>query len=233
MPTLPARLARGAERLFGKPVTVTDVDQIGPRLRRVTFHAGQLTPLDWAADHEVEFRVGDGAFRHYSQTGRTAEGFSVIFSREAGGPGTSWAWNLQPGEETLVMGPGGGIRFAPSTTWWLLGDDTTIGLAESLLDASPGGRVVLEVATESVAAVSELLPHAQVIARDGAAEDPAGALGTVTRGELASASALPPDRVYLAGRAASIRPLRRLFAVHLNSGQISAKPFWAEGKRGL
>jgi len=233
MPTMPAPLARRAERWFARPAVVTASRVLSPGLRRVTIVVPGLVGRAGTAGQEVEFLVSERDFRHYTAACfNPADGsFDIVFALHGAGPGSAWAAGLQPGDPVPVMGPGGGVRWQRPARPVLLGDATAIGLFMALAaDLPPGGDLAgaVEVPAADVVATRELLPRLRVLAAEAAP-------GAALRDWLAAARPLlAEDRYYLVGHAQTINTLRALLRDRgATRSNVITKAYWATGRRGL
>ncbi len=235
MPELPTFLAKRAERWFGVPSTVTEVEPLSPRFRRVRFAGEALKRGRWQPGYAIEFRVHGArcAIIAHRPSIRLAGIMDVLFFLHGQGPGSAWAAGLAPGQSALVMGPGAdGLGLIPGSDWHLfLGEETALGALHALSGALPPNVPVLgavEVAAGEAATIAPFVPRLQMIAH-------APAYGDALLAWLDSAT-LPAGRgaVYLIGHAQSIQRLReRLVLRGIERRQIKTKPFWSDGKRGL
>lgn len=232
MPTLPARLATGAERWFGRPATVTAVEDLTPGLRRVTFAVPALRGRSWTPGQEIEVRVAERDFRHYTPIGFDPDtgALAVVFALHSGGPGTAWARELATGDRTAVMGPAGGLRRRGGQRELFLGDATALGLFASLLPSAGEAFGAVEVPAPDGAGAAALVPGLDVLP---ARAEPGAALDRW----LGDRIGVVPDaaqRACLVGHAQSIQRHRAaLRAAGLARGAVTVKPYWATGKRGL
>ena len=152
-------------------VQVTRVEQLSPRMVRVTFTGDDLTTFGWngpAAHIKLIFpEVGqaeplmpqpDGPRstrmrtytpRHFDPA--IAE-LAVEFVMHGDGPASNWAAQAQVGQTLILAGPGPSYQIHPDADWFLLaGDDTALPAIATILDALPATaqvRVLLEVADE-------------------------------------------------------------------------------------
>ena len=233
MPEMPAFLADVLEPRFARPAVVTDVCELGLRLRRVRFEGEALRGVAFRPGQEVELRVSPRAFRHYTPVafdGRAGT-LDVVFHLHGNGPGSAWAAALAPGSRANLLGPGGGFGLRPADTHVLLGDETTLGLFACLAAAASGrvlGAVEVDTAEERSlpAAVGLRLPA--VVRREPRGD---ALLDWLTDARLPVS---PTTCFYLAGHTASIARLRAaLLRLGWRRGNIRTKPYWADGKRGL
>jgi NADPH-dependent ferric siderophore reductase len=233
MPELPVFLANAVEPWFAKPAIVQHVEDLAPRLRRVRFKGEALKGGAFHAGQEIELRVSETAFRHYTPSRfdpLTGE-LEVIFYLHDKGPGSRWAQRLSPSQAVGVLGPGGGFGLDKSATKHLfLGDETCLGLFSAMIGAAPAGSTcygAVEVEPHAAKWTSLLgLPLDAEIRRLAHGEALLGWL------ELLK---LKPSAVYLAGHAQSIARLRSLLTEKFNISRriIHTKAYWADGKQGL
>jgi NADPH-dependent ferric siderophore reductase len=234
MPELPSPVAARAERWFGTPCSVVEVAALSRQVRRIRFGGPSLRGKRWRPGQEIEFRVSPRCFRHYTPSrfdGR-AGWFEVVFHVHGRGPGSDWALGLQPGVDTRVMGPGGGLSLDDSADWHLLlGDETALGAFVALGAQAGAGRVrgAVELAGDDTGAVAGLgLPLDAVARRE-------------VRGnaivEWLERTPLPAGTgaAYLAGHAQTIQRLQRVLVQSRRFSRrlIRKRPYWADDKRGL
>ncbi len=235
MPELPAFLSKRMEGWFARPARVVAVEDIAPGLRRVRFEGAALRGVKYSPGQEIEFRVSETAFRHYTPAILDAERglLEVYFYLHGLGPGSAWASQLDEGMGANVLGPGGGITLDPNArTHILLGDETCLGLFTALTRALPksvtvAGAVEVNEGSEKWPALTGLPLDSAL--RNGAARGQA--LASWVERSLPASDAV----VYLAGHASSIVALRKLLVEKrsFHRSQIRTKPYWADGKQGL
>jgi NADPH-dependent ferric siderophore reductase len=232
MPELPVFLADFMEPRFARPVVVSHVEDLAKQLRRVRFQGESLRSVRFTPGQEIEFRVSDRAFRHYTPARFDAEAgeVEVVFFLHGHGPGSRWAEALAVGSPAKVLGPGGNFGLTDADKHVLLGDETALGLFHCLeaAGASVLGAVELDRGNEdwlSRVGASALEPVTRT-----------GARGDALSGWLRGCGLSPEARTsfYLAGHTASIVRLRKeLVDAGWQRGRIRTKPYWADGKRGL
>lgn len=232
MPELPVFLANALEPRFARPAVVTDIHVLAPRLRRVRFEGPALQGVSFRPGQEIEFRVSDRAFRHYTPASfdRDAGHLEVVFFTHGHGPGSTWSRALERGHHVNVLGPGGRFGLRDARAHVLLGDETTLGLFACLARAARGdllGAVEVDPDGRDFPQLTDLplLPVVRTAAR-----------GDALARWLESADL--PDRsttcIYLAGHTGSIVKLRAdLRRRGWPRASIRTKPYWADGKRGL
>jgi NADPH-dependent ferric siderophore reductase len=232
MPEMPAFLANVLEPRFARRTQVVEVKQLAEQLKHVRFEGEALRGVPFKPGQEIEFRVSERAFRHYTPSAMdTARGtVDVVFYLHGKGPGSAWASALAVGQSANVLGPGGRFELQPVKRHVFLGDETTLGLFACMAKDAAGhvtGAVEVEAGNEHWPSMTGLsLP------------------AVVRRGEHGEAllewlrAHAGPEAgdtcFYLAGHTASIVRLRsELLALGWSRRQLLTKPYWADGKRGL
>lgn len=244
MPNLKARLLGGwlGDRLL-REVHVEDVQQVGARFRFLRVSAPWLGEAPLAAGDKVQVFLPEIGTRTYSPFDLDADAgrFSLLayLHGEAHGeapaaqgdtPGASWAKHLSAGARARVA-PG---RSLPLQTLprplALFGDETSFGVARSLLAIEPAATVRLEISSLDAvaeAAAALTLPRDGLISRrgdDGHLEEVARSLADATQ---------QGGTVVLTGRARSIQNVRTLLRASAPGRRFAVKAYWADGKRGL
>ncbi|MGK5499684.1 siderophore-interacting protein, partial [Streptomyces sp. URMC 125] len=169
-------------------------ERLGPRMVRVVlggedladFPAGEYTdhyvkllfppegvrypePFDLAAVRQSLPRDRWPATRTYTvrswdpRTRELALDFVLHGDEGLAGP---WADRVEPGEEVLFLGPGGGYRPSPEADWHLMvGDESALPAVAASLEAVPGGapvRAFVEVAGPEEELELDLPPDAEL-----------------------------------------------------------------------
>jgi NADPH-dependent ferric siderophore reductase len=150
-------------------VTVDDVAQLTPQMRRITFVGGDLAsyPNDGPATHfKLLLPAGGGEvvlptegpdglewpeprpiLRTYTprQIDTSARRLVVDFALHAdGGPASRWAAAAAPGDQVVVTGARGAYRIDPAVDWTVLAtDETALPAAATILEDAPAGARVL------------------------------------------------------------------------------------------
>ncbi len=242
-------------------VTVLRTERLSPRLRRVTLSGPALDGLiveqpaasvrvllpppdgaelvipDWAGN---EFLLPDGR----RPTIRTLTPRRVDQQRleldvdvviHAAGAAAEWAGAAEPGSQAAVSGPARGYMIDKDAPGFLLaGDETAIPAISQLLEHLPASRPVhAEIEAADPGARLALPPHPAAtvnwrIRAAGAA--PGDALVAAVR-----AAALEPEtRAWVAGEAAAVQRIRRLFFEErrLPRAHASVRGYWKYGRRG-
>lgn len=236
MPKVSPLIANPMERFFGTAVTITHSEKVSPSLRLVRFTSENFQKHPWESGQEIEFRINEKEFRHYTLMKFVAEEklAEVLFYLNGKGPGSAWADELEVGRSLLLLGPGYKTSLPPEQDWYLLlGDETCIGAFAALRHALPASARVLGALiaeAENQDYVTALLPDLVPIASTdtSARERLAQWVGDLKLPQGSGA-------VHLAGNAQSIQQLRSLLTQQhlLSKKQIKTKPYWADGKQGL
>ncbi|MDC3954171.1 siderophore-interacting protein [Polyangium jinanense] len=232
MPEMPAFLANVLEPRFGRRAEVTGVADLAPKLRKVRFEGEALRGVTFKAGHEVEFRVSDRAFRHYTPSAFDARAgaMEVVFFLHGQGPGSHWAANLRRGQTTNVLGPGGNFVLRDASKHVLLGDETALGLFACFARAAPGQCIGAVEVARGGGGWPELL------GLDLSAAERTGERGDALLQWLeANEPAQSADVCfYLAGHTGSLVRIREwLLQRGFSRRSIRTKAYWADGKRGL
>ncbi|MDQ2812426.1 MAG: siderophore-interacting protein [Actinomycetota bacterium] len=155
------------------PVTVTDISQLTPGMRRITFGGEKLReyPNDGPATHFKLLLPAPGQakvtlptsrpdglvwpeprplLRTYTprHLDRAAQRLVVDFMLHGdGGPASRWAAQARVGDEIVITGARGAYRIDPGADWTLLvADATALPAVGTILDEAPADTRVLLVA---------------------------------------------------------------------------------------
>lgn len=152
-------------------VQVTRVEQLTPRMVRVTFtgedldafawngpaaHIKLIFPDDGQAEPEMPQPDGPRSTRMRTYTPRHFDSsvpeLDVDFVLHGDGPASTWAAQAQAGQTLILAGPGPNYQIALDADWFLLvGDDAALPAIETILDELPPQlqvRVLVEVADQ-------------------------------------------------------------------------------------
>jgi NADPH-dependent ferric siderophore reductase len=243
----PRRKPSNPRRIF-----VTAVQQLSPRMKRVTFGGSDLATFAWTgpASHIKIIFPGPGSGADTvaipdpegprPKTTRTytprrwdaaAQTLDVDFALHGEGPAATWAAQAKVGQQLVLMGPARSYDVDAEAPWYvLMGDDAALPAIETILEALPSTTrttVLLEVV-----AADEARPLA------GPADTDVRWL--VRRHEAGSAlmaglkDVAWPDaagRVYAGCEATALRGLRTavLEASGLDKSRIVARGYWRVG----
>lgn len=112
MPSMPKWLGDFSEKVFKnayRETVVTQTEYYDEKLKRVRYQGEDLKKVDWIPAQEIEFRINDTDYRHYTPSCWNKEkGYvDVIFYLHGRGVGSLWADSLKEGDSVMIIGPGG------------------------------------------------------------------------------------------------------------------------------
>ena len=208
------RIERVRHELKRRHLTVTQVEQLTPNFRRITFNDESLSDFVSASfDDHIKVFVDD-ARRDYTPRSfdNAARELVIEFALHGEGPAAEWAAQARPGHTLEIGGPKGSMIVPLDYDWHLLvGDETAFPAVARRLEQLPAGSkaiVVLQVADaadrrdfESAAnlAVTWVETDAQLLAAVRALALPAGDGYAWCAGEAACMAALRRELVDVKG----------------------------------
>jgi NADPH-dependent ferric siderophore reductase len=221
--------------------TVTAVEMIARRMRRIRITATELRGLDWTAGQQVRVHAADpaepsnhGPRRTYSIWAYQDDSIELcVFDHGEAGPGSAWSRKIGVGQPVTFGRPEGKfvVRQAPYHVF--VGEETASVAFGPMLRALPATAEVHGVV--EVDAPEDRLPLPESITwrfREGAA-----AASSQTLAEAVAKLTLPdaPGIAYLAGEARTIQLVRRHLVRDRNwpRRNVLTKPFWTPGKTGM
>jgi NADPH-dependent ferric siderophore reductase len=236
------------DRLFTR-ATVSEVEQITARMRRIRLAGSRLTGMQPVAGQHLRVVVNDlfsretvrSGFRDFLRTYSVwhhdpVAGTIDLCVLDCGdGPGARWSRQVKAGDEVSFSGPEGRFAIRPAGYHVFVGEETAQVAFGAMLRALPPLAHVHGVIEVDEEADRLPLAHAEAVSwlsRHGASAERSATLVNALR----SLNMPPgPGHAYIAGEAKTCADSRR----HLIDDRgwparsISAKPFWAPGKRGL
>lgn len=245
----PAPAAPQRRRPTIRSAQVVRIDDLGPRLRRVTFGgeamAGFSEPRPGAhmklffGDLPADWRPEPGGVRPLART-YTPRRFDALrneleveFVMHGEGVASSWAAQVQVGDTLKLAGPGGGHDV--SNEWKhvvLLVDETALPAAGMIIDALPEGCVVTLVG-EVEDAQDELLPSQRPVHHlTWLHRAPTGAAPGALLQNMAQTLALTPDaQWFVACEATAMRAIKSALLTErgLNREQLISRGYWKLG----
>ena len=151
-PTTLRRIERVRHELKRRNLTVTQVEQLTPNFRRVTFNDESLSDFVSASfDDHIKVFVDD-ARRDYTPRSfdNAARELVIEFALHGEGPAAEWAAQARPGHTLEIGGPKGSMIVPLDYDWHLLvGDETAFPAVARRLEQLPAGSkaiVVLQAA---------------------------------------------------------------------------------------
>ena len=176
-----------------------------------------------SAGDKIQVFFPDVGTRTYSPYAADPSGrFELAVFLHDRGPSSAWARGLRAGERVKLVGPQGSLALAAiAGPLALFGDETSFGVARSLLALRPDAQLRFETGAGCEPIVTALELPAEALR-------PRGDLARIAK-ELASLG----GTLVLTGNARSIQTLRGHLK-QLGSTQLQrVKSYWAEGKTGL
>ena len=216
----PVRIVRSA--------TVTQIDDLSPRVRNIRLSGPELRNVEWLPGHKIKIRVGE-IMRSYTPAHVDLEEgwMDIIFFLHGSGPASQWAAQTKPGDAIQFVGPSKSVPGVETPPDWalFLGDETAIGLAKALLAPLPESVQILgaiEVDESDSQAIHDYgLPLAAAI-RNGAHGD--ALLEWLRNTEF------PPGEgmIWVSGEATSAKAIKDVL-VERNppNVQFKMKPYWS------
>jgi NADPH-dependent ferric siderophore reductase len=246
MSTVPTA-GRAGDRLIGRfsvTGTVTQIDPIARRMRRIRIEGEGLSDLACLPGQHVRVHVADlreprswlrprDMLRSYS-VWQHGDGIELCVLDHGGdGPGARWARQLRTGHQVTFNRPEGSFVPRESGYHVFAGEETAAVAFGAMLRALPPAVPVYGIIEADEP--EDRLPLSRELTWQYRTGRPAAAspslLEAFTRLQLPG----EPGTAYLAGEARTIQLLRR----HLVADRgwprqaVRTKPFWTPGKRGL
>lgn len=218
---------------------VTDIQILSSDIRQIRF-AGDFSKADFHPGQEVQFRVDDHHFRHYTLSAFDPRRgvCDVIFFDNDKGPGSRWATGLQTGDTVKFSADKGKLRYDETATHhFFFGDETAIGLFDWFkriaLDNDHEYFGVLELHPRNECALPRLRLLLDCVPPQAA--QPAGnAIYWMEDMDSHCWNTWQKAVFYLAGRVAAVQRFRQYLVDHgVKSRQIRTTAYWADGKSGL
>jgi NADPH-dependent ferric siderophore reductase len=216
-------------------LTVRDVEQLTPHMRRLRFSVPDLADLRWSAGQDLVLNLPGAPRRHYTIRDVRDGLLTIDFVLHGHGAASEWAAAAQPGERIEALGPRGRTRLTEDADWRLfVGDETCIPAIFAMIEALPAKA--LAIAFIEVESLEERQPlqcvadaRVEWVVRGGPAR-PNGLLLEKLK------SFDPPPGVghaYVIGETSGVRAERHHL---LESGwpkeRITAEGYWRPGRVG-
>ncbi|MFY0530019.1 siderophore-interacting protein [Archangium gephyra] len=219
-------------RILFRDATVTRVEDVGRRFRRLVLSGPALRGVNWTPGDKLQIFLPGIGTRTYTplrwdpSTGET----ELLAYLHGDGPATQWAKTASPGAALQVFGPRSSLVVGGTSPAVVFGDETSLALARA--NGVPG-RTVLEVTDpgETRAALDALgFSGATLVARQANEAHREALVDAVIK----ALQAHPGAPLVLSGRAAAIQVVRQgLKARGIGLATVKAKAYWAPGKVGL
>lgn len=235
--SLSGRLGKALRNLLMKSARVTAAEAVAERFRLITLESHAFKDVAWMPGQKIQIAMGSAfiARTFTPMEWDAAEGRTRILAYAHGnGPGSDWIRRVGVGDECDVFGPRPSLKVGNgSKSIAVVGDETSIGLAYSLLHEEPtrSVRCLLEVNDiQSARQVATQLGLADAaLVRRMNDDSHCQEIETKLRSFAAADTAF-----VLTGRAPFIQRLRRaLKDAGVSSSRLVTKPHWAPGRTGL
>jgi NADPH-dependent ferric siderophore reductase len=241
MARVPEWVANTMERVFNgliRKVQVSKIAYESPYIVKMTFK-GSFSNVNFKVGQAISIRVNKTSYRNYTPSYWDSENgvFQVVFHLHGGGPGSSYVSQLQLNDiVTIVLPRGFDVYRAEHKYHFLYGDETSIGLFESMQ------RVIEENGQEYIG-ILELNKESTDLKATGTL-----GLEIVDSSVEKAQKAIVfldkiPERVwelwkdgafYLIGNGRAIQKFRTaLKDKGVKHKNIKTQPYWIEGKCGL
>lgn len=232
--------------------TVSEVEQLTPRMRRIRFSGPRLRGLGWTPGQHVRLQVAGlldsvlrlhphDALRSYSiyDADPDAGTLDIVmldhnYDPETVTPARRWATAVSIGDHVDITRPQGNFVIRPDAAYQLFAGEETasVAFAAMLRTLQPDTDVygVIEAGT-----AADHLPLARPLTHVERGE--ASAANSPVLAEALRALELPdhPGFAYLAGEARTIQTLRKILINERgwDRRRIRTKPFWTPGRTGM
>ncbi len=221
--------------------TVTAVELIARRMRRIRITATELRGQSWKPGQQVRVHAAAAAEPGHRGPRRTYSVWSYqddtielcVFDHGEAGPGSAWSRRIGVGQPVTFGRPEGKFVLRQGPYHLFAGEETASVAFGAMLRALPAdvpAYGVVEVDTPE-----DRVPLPDSITwrfREGA---PAASSRTLV--DAVAKLTLPdePGIAYLAGEARTIQMVRRHLVGDRNwpRGNVITKPFWSPGKTGM
>jgi len=226
-------------QLIFREFAVESVQDISAHFRRFRVRGESVRDNDCAPGDKLQILISGAGTRTFTPFSPNANAGTLEFLAYVHGdaPAAKWARDAGQGLRFRAFGPRGSLPLGTlSGPVILLGDETSVGAAKSLLDTrgtSEGLAFVFEATDrdETERALAELGLTARAIVRRQLGRAHLAELETQLR---AAASQQPGAHLVLTGHAQTIQAMRaalRARPAPVNGQKVKA--YWADGKRGL
>ncbi|HEX3784841.1 MAG TPA: siderophore-interacting protein [Pseudonocardiaceae bacterium] len=222
--------------------TVTAVELITPRMRRIRITATELRGLAWKPGQQVRVHAaadpaessGKGPRRTYSISSYQDDSIELcVLDHGVAGPGTAWSRRIGVGQPVTFGKPEGKFVLQQAPYHLFAGEETASVAFGPMLRALPANAPAYGVVEVDTAEDRISLPESITWRfREGAS-----AASSQTLVEAVAKLTLPdePGIAYLAGEARTIQLVRRHLVGDRNwpRRNVLTKPFWTPGKTGM
>ena len=227
-------------------VTVTEVELLRPRIRRVRLGGPEITDLACKPGQHIRVRVMNenvmsrDMLRTYTivEINHEEQWLDLLIYQpsDESTPGMDWSRLVAPGDPVTFMGPMGRFVVQPDAPYHLVIGEETAQMAFAAILASVAADTHVAGVIEVMGLAERLdIARGDEIAWTYRGDAPASSSPTLL--EAVRALELPEDPgvAYIAGEAMAVAAVRS----HLVSERgwprrtVLTKPFWAPGRKGL
>jgi NADPH-dependent ferric siderophore reductase len=228
--------------------TISEIESLTPRMRRVRFDGSRLKGLTWQPGQHIRLQVaglGESLLRlHPHDALRTYSIYDadpdlgtldiVMYDHgaESSTPARRWLNAAAVGNDVQFSRPQGGFVVRDAAPYHLfVGEDTASVAFAAMLRSLPTTAEVYGVVEATDAADHLDLPLQQVQRGEASAADSALLTDAIRALELPD----QPGIAYLAGEARTIQSLRKILVAERgwDRRSIRTKPFWTPGRTGM
>jgi NADPH-dependent ferric siderophore reductase len=243
-PAVPHQLVRVRHELRRRKLTVSGVESVTPRMRRIRFTSPELGDFHSPSpdDHiKLFFPLRDDATgapvmrdftpRAYDNAGKT---LTIDFALHGAGPATEWAARAQVGQTLEIGGPKGSLVVPDDFDWYLLvGDESALPALGRRVEAlRPGVPVTTVVAVANEDERQTFETRASWRPEWVVRGEPGTRDGELLLRALAGFSPPAGDGfVWIAGEAALVREVRAHFVEERRhpTDWLKAAAYWHRG----
>jgi NADPH-dependent ferric siderophore reductase len=217
-----------------RTLTVTGVEMLGPRMKRMTFATDMTDFVSASPDDHIKLFFGDGMRDFTPRAFDVADGtITIDFALHEAGPAMQWAQDAGLGDTLEMGGPRGSAVVPDDFDWYLLvGDETALPaigrrVEELRADVPVFTVVAVQGAQDEQSFATKAAWQGHWAYRDGAGDDAALLMAAL------EGIALPPGEgfVWIAGESGVARQLRAY--VHEQRGHnlswVKAAGYWTRG----
>jgi NADPH-dependent ferric siderophore reductase len=227
-------LASALGRLLLRDATVTRVEEVSPRLRRLTLAGPALRGATWLPGDKVQVLLPSRDMRTYTPLGWNVDAgeTELLVYQHGESPGAQWSRTVVAGEPCRFLGPQRSLRAPAGRPLVLFGDETSFAVAKAL---SGTGAVVAGVFEVDSRAESDAVFVRLGLGDATAVERRPGDahLPRVVDAVQSELSRLPDAALLMTGRAHAIQALRASLKDLGRPRPYATKAYWAADKVGL
>jgi NADPH-dependent ferric siderophore reductase len=241
MARVPEWVANAMEHIFNGSIRKVQVSKItyeSPCIVKMTFK-GSFCNVNFKVGQAISIRVNETSYRNYTPSYWNSENgvFQVVFHLHGGGPGSNYISQLQINDTiTVVLPRGFDVYRAEHKYHFLYGDETSIGLFESLQRViEENGQEyigILELNKESTELKTNGTLGLEII--DSSVEKAQKAIALLDKIPQRVWELWKDGAFYLIGNGRAIQKFRNaLKDKGVKFKNIKTQPYWIEGKCGL